>query len=124
MRSSDLLTRAVSDVESLQDLFIRAVAPPLVAAMVAAGAGAVLGAYAFELAMAFVVAFAATAVMVPLGVLRLGAAVGARLTGARAELAVVVADGLQGMADLLAFGQGSRRQRLVDEISLLTFRTP
>ena len=120
MRSSDLLTRAVSDVESLQELFIRAVAPPLVAALVAVGAGAVLGAYAFELAMAFVVAFAATAVMVPLGVLRLGAAVGARLTGARAELAVVVADGLQGMADLLAFGQGSRRQRLVVEISLLT----
>ncbi len=41
MRSSDLLTRAVTDVESLQNFFVRAVAPPLVAALVALGAGLV-----------------------------------------------------------------------------------
>ena len=37
-RSGDLLARLVSDVDSVQDLFIRGIAPPLTAALVGAGA--------------------------------------------------------------------------------------
>ena len=37
-RSGDLLARLVSDVDSVQDLFIRGLAPPLAAALVGAGA--------------------------------------------------------------------------------------
>jgi thiol reductant ABC exporter CydC subunit len=37
-RSGDLLARLISDVDATQDLFIRAVAPPLVAGLVGAGA--------------------------------------------------------------------------------------
>ena len=117
MRSSDLLTRVVTDVESLQKLFIRAVAPPLVAAVVAAGAGLVLGAYALALGVVFLVAFAATAVIIPFGALRLGRSIAHHLTSTRSELAAAVVDGMQGMADLLAFGQGHRQRQLVDELS-------
>jgi ATP-binding cassette subfamily C protein CydC len=117
MRSADLLTRAVTDVESLQNFFIRAMAPPLVAALVAVGVGLLLGTYSSGLALTFVAAFAATAVVVPVAVIRLGAATGAALTSTRSGLAVAVADGIEGMADLLVFGQGERRQRLVDELS-------
>jgi thiol reductant ABC exporter CydC subunit len=120
MRSSDLLTRAVTEVESLQNFFIRAVAPPLVAVVVAAGAGTVLGAYASELALVFALAFAATAVVIPLGVLDLGRKTGAVLTMTRSDLSDAVVDGLQGMADLLAFGQGRRQRRLVEELSRST----
>ncbi len=118
MRSSDLLTRVVTDVESLQEFFIRAVAPPLVAVVVAMGAGLVLGAYSFELALVFFVAFTAAAVIVPFGTLWLGRGIARRLTSTRAQLAAAVADGLQGMADLLAFGQGRRfQERRIDELS-------
>ncbi len=117
MRSSDLLTRVVTDVESLQELFIRAVAPPLVAVVVAFGAGAILGAYAPELAVVFVLAFAATAVVIPLGTLHLGRAIAHQLTSRRSELAAAVVDGIQGMADLFASGQGRSQLKRVDELS-------
>ena len=38
MRSGDLLTRLVSDVDAVQDLFVRGITPPLVAALVGAAA--------------------------------------------------------------------------------------
>ena len=117
MRSSDLLTRVVSDVESLQNFFIRAVAPPLVAALVAVGSGLVLVIYSWELAFTFVVAFAATAVVVPLAVIRLGAATGAGLVSVRSDVAMAVADGIEGMADLLVFGRDEYQKRLVSELS-------
>jgi len=117
MRSSDLLTRAVTDVESLQNFFIRAVAPPLVAALVALGAGLVVGIYSSELAFAFVVAYATAAVVIPIAVIRLGAATGVRLVSVRSDLASAVADGIEGMADLLVFGRGEDQKRRVHELS-------
>jgi len=41
-RSGDLLARLVSDVDAIQDLFIRGLAPPLTAALVGAAAAAVV----------------------------------------------------------------------------------
>jgi ATP-binding cassette subfamily C protein CydC len=117
VRSSDLLTRAVSDVESLQELFIRSVAPPMVATAVAAGTGLVLGAYAWELAVVFVAAFVAAAVVIPVGTILAGRAVAHRLTSARVELAAALTDGIQGMADLLAFGRGRSQRQRIDDLS-------
>jgi ATP-binding cassette, subfamily C, bacterial CydC len=117
MRSSDLLTRAVTDVESLQDFFIRALAPPLVAALVAVGSGLVLEIYSSELALAFIGAYAATAVLIPLAVIRMGTASGASLISVRSELAMAIADGIEGMADLLVFGREDSQTRLVVELS-------
>lgn len=117
MRSSDLLTRAVTDVESLQSFFIRAVAPPMVAALVALGSGAVLGIYSSELALTFVAAYATAAVVIPIAVIRLGAATGVRLVSARSDLAMAVADGIEGMADLIVFGRDDYQMSRVDELS-------
>jgi len=117
MRSADLLTRAVSDVESLQDLFVRAVAPPAVAAVVALGAAIAIGATAPELGLVFFVAFVSAAVIMPVAALRSGNATAGRMTAARAELATAVADGLQGMADLVAFGRARDQRRRVDALS-------
>lgn len=122
LKSSDLLTRAVSDVESLQELFIRAVAPPLVAVVVAVGSALVVGAYAPELGWVFVGLFAFIAVSVPVGVLLFGRASEEGLSGARAELAAAVTDGIQGMADLLAFGRRRHREALVRRLSSETER--
>ena len=117
MRSSDLLTRAVNDVESLQSFFIRAVAPPLVAVSLAIGAGTVVGIYSSGLAFAFVLAYVFSAVAISLAVVRLGAAVGARLVSVRSDLAMAVADGIEGMADLLVFGREDSQKRIVNGLS-------
>lgn len=120
LKSADLLTRAVADVESLQELYLRAVAPPLVAAVVVVATTAVIGLHAWGPALLFVAAYTATAVLVPMGVMGLGRRAGAELATARAALAVAVADGVQGMADLLAFGGGDAARERVAHLSRRT----
>ena len=84
-RSGDLLSRLVEDVEELENLYLRAVCPVLVAAVVSGLAFATL--YPFEPALAFtVLAFlAAAGAGVPLLVGAL-AGFGRRQLGLRAEL--------------------------------------
>jgi len=117
MRSSDLLTRAVSDVESLRDLLIRAVAPPVVAILVGLATAVVLGATAVELALVFVAAYVTAALVIPVATLWAARDTAGRVTAARAELATAVADGIEGMADLLGFGRERDQRRRVDELS-------
>ena len=120
LKSADLLTRAVADVESLQELYIRALSPPLVAAVVAGATGLFLAWYDLRLAAAFLVAFGVTAVGVTFGVTRLGRNVGRRHAATRADLVAAVVDGVQGMADLLAFGcEDMQKQRVVELSSRL-----
>ena len=103
-RSGDLLARLVSDVDATQDLFIRAIAPPLTALL--AGGGAVilclllLGPAAGVLAAGLVTA----GVAVPLLAARRARAAGRRTAPVRGELAAGLTGLVAGAADLHAFG--------------------
>ena len=103
-RSGDLLARLISDVDATQDLFIRGIGPPLVAALVGAGAAAVC-----------LLILAPAGAVLALGLLTAGTAVpalavmtsrrAARVTApARGELGATLSDLLSGAADLHAFG--------------------
>jgi ATP-binding cassette subfamily C protein CydC len=103
LRSGDLLTRLVSDVDSVQDLYIRGISPPLAAALT--GAGAVT---------ACLLIFAPVAGLLAIGLVTGGVAVPVitaaadrrarrRLAPARGELAATVANLLSGAADVHAF---------------------
>jgi len=118
MRSADLLTRAVADVESLQELYIRVLAPPLVAVAVAAGTGLLLGVFHPLLAVVFLGLFVAAGIGIPSGMHVLGTRLGDRLTTTRADLAAEIVDGVQGMADLLVCGQGAAQRHRVEGLSL------
>ncbi len=117
MRSADLLTRAVADVESLQEFYIRVLAPPLVAVAVAAGTGFFLGTFDISLGVVFLILVAAAGIGIPAGMRALGTRVGNRLATTRPDLAAAIVDGVQGMADLLACGQGAAQRHRVDELS-------
>jgi len=103
-RSGDLLARLVSDVDTTQDLFIRAIAPPLTALL--AGGGAVvlclllLGPAAAVLAAGLVTA----GVAVPLLAARRARAASRRTALVRGELSAGLAGLVAGAADLHAFG--------------------
>ena len=103
-RSGDLLARLVSDVDATQDLFIRAIAPPLTALL--AGGGAVilclllLGPAAGVLAAGLVTA----GVAVPLLAARRARAAGRRTAPVRGELSAGLTGLVAGAADLHAFG--------------------
>jgi ATP-binding cassette subfamily C protein CydC len=122
MRSADLLTRAVADVESLQELYIRVLAPPLVAVAVGAGTGFFIGAFHLSLAVVFLCLFTVAGIGIPAGIHVLGTRIGNRLTRTRADLAATIVDGIQGMADLLACGQGASQRHRVEELSLRLVR--
>ncbi len=103
-RSGDLLARLISDVDATQDLFIRAIAPPLTALL--AGGGAVilclllLGPAAGVLAAGLVTA----GVTVPLLAARRARAASRRMAPARGELSAGLTGLVAGAADMHAFG--------------------
>jgi ATP-binding cassette, subfamily C, bacterial CydC len=103
-RSGDLLARLVSDVDAAQDLFLRAVAPPLTALL--AGGGAVL-ACALLLSPAAAVLAAglfAAGVAVPLLAASRARAAARHAAAARGELSADLTGLIAGAADLHAFG--------------------
>ncbi len=103
-RSGDLLTRLVSDVDSVQDLYIRGLSPPLTAAIVGAGAVTVclliLAPAAGVLAAGLIVAGVAVPVISALADGRARR----RTSQARGDLAASLANLLDGAADVQAFG--------------------
>jgi thiol reductant ABC exporter CydC subunit len=103
-RSGDLLTRLVSDVDAAQDLFLRAVAPPLTALL--AGGGAVLGCALLlgPAAAALAAGLVTVGVAIPLLTARRTRVAARRVAPARGELSAGLADLVAGAADLHAFG--------------------
>ena len=104
LRSGDLLTRLISDVDATQDLFIRGITPPLAAALV--GAGAVVACLLILAPAGAVLAAGLLAAGIGVPVLAAAAARGSarRLAPARGQLAATYTDLLAGAPDLHAFG--------------------
>ncbi len=107
-RSGDLLARIVADVETLDNFYLRAIAPPAVALLIALMAAWLVGRFDPRLAAALLVFFLAAGVGVPLLARHLSRPVGRRMVQLRATLNAALIDGIQGLAELLAFGQAQR----------------
>ncbi len=104
-RSGDLLSRVVADVETLENFYVRVVSPPLVALIIAFGTAFALGLYNPWLGWALLGFLFALGVLAPFLAWVLGRGPGRDLIARRADLHVQLVDGIQGMADLLAFGR-------------------
>ncbi len=116
-RSGDLLSRIVTDVDTLQHFYIRVIAPPVVAVLVIGLIWLLLDAFAVQLAMANLIFLLLVGLGLP-GLSRyLGRDVGHQLATSRAELNVALVDTLQGTADLLLAGQSEAQQQRVDHLS-------
>lgn len=115
--SGDLLARAVSDVASLENFYGRAVAPPLVALLTALLAGVILAPFAPAAAALLLALLIAAGVGLPLAVHALSRASGSRLVRQRAALNVALLDGIQGLADLQAYGAHSRQLARISRLS-------
>ena len=115
-RSGDLLARTVADVETLDNFYLRVVAPPAVALLVALLAALLVGRFDPRLAAALLAFFLAAGVGVPLLARQLSRPVGRRMVRLRATLNAALIDGIQGLSELLAFGQA---QRHLDRVQAL-----
>jgi ATP-binding cassette subfamily C protein CydC len=116
-RSGDLLTRIVADIETLESLYLRVLAPPIVALLVALLAALLMGAFDPRLAIALLIFLILAGIGLPLLTQRLGRRTGRRMVGVRAELNGLLVDGIQGVADLLASGAEGRHLRQVERLS-------
>ena len=115
-RSGDLLSRIVKDIEELENIYLRAFSPVIVAGIVAALTFFTL--YVFDPLLASVaLGFLALAgVGVPLLVGTLARRLGRRELELRTELNIGVVDGIQGVQDVLALGQASEQHRKISDL--------
>jgi thiol reductant ABC exporter CydC subunit len=116
-RSGDLLARIVADVETLQNFYLRVLAPPAVAVLVALLAAILVGSFHPALAGTLLAFLFAAGVGLPLLTQAWSRPVGRQLVQVRAELGSTVVDGIQGIAELLAYGQADRHQNQVRNLS-------
>jgi ABC-type transport system involved in cytochrome bd biosynthesis fused ATPase/permease subunit len=105
MRGGDVLSRFVADVDALQDLYLRAIGPPLIAAAVIGVVGIALLAVLPAAAPILVAALLAAGVLVPAIASRATAASGRRQAPARAELSAELVEIVQGAAELAVYGR-------------------
>ena len=104
-RSGDLLSRIVADVEGLENFYVRVVAPPLVATVVAAGMTIFFGRYDLSLARVYLAFMLVLGLGVPVLSWTLSRRAGTGLVSCRATLQARLVDGIQGLAELLVFGR-------------------
>ncbi|RMF72664.1 MAG: thiol reductant ABC exporter subunit CydC [Acidobacteria bacterium] len=110
--SGDLLARAVDDIESLEGFFVRALSPPLVAALVALGTAGLLARQGSRFALVELAGFVLAGLAIPALAAWLARGSGRRITTARAEAARHAVDLVQGLADLHAAGRADETAAL------------
>jgi len=109
LHSGDLLARIVSDIETLDDFFVRGLSPIGVALGTCLAAGAFLGGYDLRLALELAVAFLLGGALTSWMMRTLGRRASARIVALRGELQVLELDLIQGLGDLLLAGSVARQ---------------
>ena len=104
-RSGDLLSRIVADVEIQQNLFLRVIAPPLVALLVLFGYGLFLARYDVRFSFILAACYLVAGLGIPWGIKGLSQGVGRQMVALKAELNTQVADSLLGITELVVYGQ-------------------
>lgn len=105
--SGDLLNRAISDIETLENFYVRAVAPPLTALIVTCGLAAYVGQFSLRLSGVLVGGLLLSGIAVPLLTHKLSQRPGQAWGEAQSNLSSAWLDLLQGLPDLLLFEQAS-----------------
>jgi ATP-binding cassette subfamily C protein CydCD len=108
-RAGDLLARIIGDVEMLENFYVRVVAPPLTAIVVAIGTSIFLASYDPRLAALLLGFFLLLGLILPTFTQAMSRQPGRNVIMQRGDLHIQLVDGIQGLADILAFGRGSDR---------------
>jgi len=114
-RDGDLLARFVSDVDSLQNLYLRGLLPPAVALAAGAVAIGVVAAILPEAALVLGAGLLVAGALVPLATATLAERASSQQAAVRGTLSAELVETLAGGAELVAYGcQADRLERLGD----------
>ena len=103
-QGGDLLARSITDVETLENFYVRAVAPPLAALGVTCGVSWFVGRYDPRLGLILLLALLSAGIILPLGVHVLSQIPGKQVVTSRAKMNADLVDAVQGLPDLLLWG--------------------
>jgi len=109
-RSGDLLSRIVSDIETLEHFYLRVLTPLGVVLLCTALIGWFVARYDVQAAAVVLFFVLVAGVVLPVATRLLSRSPERRLSEIRATLAAALVDAIQGMADLLGFNQASTQQ--------------
>ncbi|MEJ2758348.1 MAG: thiol reductant ABC exporter subunit CydC [Anaerolineales bacterium] len=105
VRGGDLLSGITSDVETLEDFYVRVVAPPVVALISAVGVLWFFGRWSVSFAVTILSFQLFIGVVLPLVTQKVSQKPSRRLVESRTKAASFVAEGVRGQADLIAYGR-------------------
>ena len=114
-RAGDLLGRITSDIKTLEDFYVRSLAPPLVAILIGLGTGIFFYIYHPILALLLGSTFLISGVGVPLMVRALARAPGQELIRIRSAQTGALVSFIQGLPDLTAYGQTASHKAAIHE---------
>lgn len=104
-RSGDILARLIADIDELQIIYLRIISPLAVAGVSALLVLVVCSSLSMPLALLVLVGLMMVGGVVPLLSWALARGLGKERVAVRAEQQALLVDGMQGMQDVLAYGQ-------------------
>ena len=113
-KSGDLLNRVMSDLETLENFYVRVVSPVVVATVVSIGTSLFVGQYAPELGWILLAGLFVNGLIMPLSSILMTRKLGKQMVAARADLSAQTVEWLQGLEVLQSNGA---HQRWLDAIS-------
>ncbi len=116
--SGDLLNRISSDIDKLENLYLRILTPFTVAFLSSAVFAAFLAWLNPLYAIIVVTLLAIAGIAIPLLAERLGRQPGEEIAQLTRSLRTVVVDGVQGMAELEVYGQTEQQKHKIEQLSL------
>ena len=115
-KSGDLLARVIGDVETLENFYVRVISPSLTAILIGLTVALFFAAFYLPIAFVLILFFLILGLILPVLSQIAGHGPGGQLIAQRADIQSQLVDGIQGIADLLAFGRGSDRLVQVSNI--------
>ncbi len=116
-KSADLLQRIVSDIQNLENFYVRVISPPAVAVIVAVVMSLLLRTYHAQYAIIFLICYSLAAIVIPFLSIQLSRSMGKRIIELKSELNVAILDNLRGMTELLTNNKLSAHRRKVAGLS-------
>ncbi len=116
-KSGDLLARVVSDINTLENFYIRVLAPPLVAILVSLLMWFLFSMFSIWFSFILLVFMALAGIGIPLLTLRLSRGLGNEIIQLNSELSILTVESIQGLPELLMFGQTEKHQQQVEHLN-------
>ena len=112
-KSGDLLARVIGDIETLENFYVRVIAPPLTALLVLFGLSIFFASFYPLLAFVLIGFFLTLGWVLPIIIHMISRNPAQALVTQRANIHSQLVDGFQGIADLLAFGRATDRLKQI-----------